>query len=234
MEDPLCQTGDLSAALRADAAAAQAMPGFALIETMLWTPEGGIQHRARHMARLARSARHFGIAPVGVEAALNATCGEGPQRVRLTVNAAGDAAVTAAPFTPLAPGTRWRVALHPRRLDAADPWLRHKTTRRALYDEARAGLPDGIDEVLFLNGGGALCEGTITNVYADFGDGILVTPPRACGLLPGIGREALIAARRARVARLTTGDLADARALFVGNALRGLIPAELVRSDAAP
>jgi 4-amino-4-deoxychorismate lyase len=72
-----------------------------------------------------------------------------------------------------------------------------------------------------------LCEGTITNIYVDPGDGILITPPRACGLLPGIGREVLIAARRARVGRLTPEDLASAKVVYVGNALRGLIPVDL-------
>lgn len=202
---------------------------FALIETMLWTPGTGIRHRARHMARLARSARHFGIDPSGASAALDAAiAGDGPLRVRLTLGVNGAAHVTVTPFAPLPSGAVWRVAIHPERLDAADPWLAHKTTRRALYDAARANLPDGLDEVVFLNRGGAVAEGAITNVYVDPGDGILRTPPRACGCLPGIGREALIAARRARPARLTVDDMRGAHALFVGNALRGLIRAELV------
>ncbi|MFD0859236.1 aminotransferase class IV family protein [Roseovarius aquimarinus] len=205
-------------------------PDFALIETMLWTPEGGVRHRARHMARLARSARHFGIDPGGAAALLDGIAGDGPLRLRLTVNAQGEAQLVSAPFLPLGPEARWRVAIHPERLDAADPWLAHKTTRRALYDAARTDLPEGIDEYLFLNRDGALAEGAITTVYADPGDGILRTPPRACGCLPGIGREVLIAARRARPARLTPEDLASARALYVGNALRGLIRAELVSS----
>ncbi len=206
-------------------------PAFALIETMLWSPNAGIAHRARHMARLARSARHFGIVPIGVEAALASICATTPQRVRLTVDVAGRASATCAPFQPIAPGTLWRVAIHPQRLGPDDTWLRHKTTRRALYDAARASLPDGVDEYIFLNTGGALCEGTITNVYLDPGDGTLITPPRACGLLPGIGREVLIASRRARVARLSPEDITSAKAFYVGNALRGLIPADLILSS---
>ncbi|MFX0544053.1 aminotransferase class IV family protein [Roseovarius sp. S1116L3] len=205
-------------------------PDFALIETMLWTPEGGVRHRARHMARLGRSARHFGIAPAGVEDALDAVSGPARLRLRLTVDAEGRASLDATPFTPMPPGTRWRLAIHPERLEASDPWLAHKTTRRALYDTARAALPEGIDEYLFLNQGGALAEGTITNVYVDPGDGILLTPPRACGCLPGIGREVLIAERRARPARLTPTDLETARGVYVGNALRGLIPAMIASS----
>lgn len=212
MESPLCPPTD---------------PGFCLIETMLWTPEGGVQHRARHLRRLARTARDFGIAPHGVDAALDAVRADGPQRLRLTVDAQGAADVAGADFAPLPADAIWRVAFHPERLRADDPWLRVKTTRRTLYDRARAALPEGVDEWIFLNTGGALCEGTITNLYIERG-GMLLTPPRACGCLPGIGREVLIAARRARPQRLTPDDLRAADAIYVGNALRGLIRARLV------
>nr|WP_309502087.1 aminotransferase class IV family protein [uncultured Roseovarius sp.] len=212
MEDTLCPPAD---------------PGFRLIETMLWTPQDGVQHRARHLRRLARTARRFAIVPRGLEAALAAVRGDGPQRVRLTVDSDGAAEVEQAPFAPLAPGTRWRVAVHPERVSASDPWLGVKTTRRALYDRARAALPEGVDEWIFLNTGGAVCEGTITNVYVAR-DGMLLTPPRACGCLPGIGREVLIAARRAKPQRLGLDDLRGAAEIHVGNALRGLIRAELV------
>ncbi len=214
MEKPLCAPADR---------------GFALIETMLWMPGKGVAHRARHMARLRRSARALGIAPQGVDAALDSITGDGPLRLRLTVDTVGQATVTATVFQPLDPGAGWRVAIHPQWLDPADPWLRHKSTQRALYDKARADLPSGIDEWIFLNTGGALCEGAITNLYIDTGD-TLLTPPRACGLLPGIGREVLIAEGRARPMRLTPQDIKDARAFYVGNALRGLIRAELVQS----
>ena len=88
-------------------------------------------------------------------------------------------------------------------------------------------MPADVDELIYLNGAGHVCEGTITNVFADLGQG-LVTPPISDGLLPGVLRASLIAEGHAREAVLTPGDLAGARALYVGNALRGLIPARLV------
>lgn len=215
MENPLCPPADR---------------GFALIETMLWAPGAGIAHRPRHMARLRRSARALGIVPQGVDPALDNVTGDGPLRLRLTVDAAGQPSVTATVFQPLDPQTRWRVAIHPHRLDPGDLWLRHKTTQRALYDSARADLPPDIDEWIFLNKGGAVCEGTITNLYIDRSE-ILLTPPRACGLLPGIGREVLIATHRARPAHLTLEDITKAKNLYVGNALRGLIRADLTHSS---
>ena len=56
---------------------------------------------------------------------------------------------------------------------------------------------------------------------------MLLTPPLACGLLPGVLRARLLREGRAREAVLRPADLA-ARRLFVGNSLRGLIPARLV------
>ena len=170
--------------------------------------------------------------PQGVAASLDAVAADTPLRLRLrlTVDAAGEARLAQTPFQVCGLDTHWRVAIHPACLDPSDPWLRHKTTRRALYDRARANLPPGIDEWIFLNTDGALCEGTITNIYVREGD-ILLTPPRACGLLPGIGREVLIAEGQARPARITPEDIGAGRILHVGNALRGLIRAELVETS---
>jgi 4-amino-4-deoxychorismate lyase len=200
--------------------------GFRLIETMLWTPEGGFQRGDVHRKRLAFAARRLGIAPVGVEAALAAFTADGPQRVRLTVDAEGTPEITHAPYTPLPEGTVWRLAVAETRLDADDPWLGVKTTQRQLYDRDRAAMPADVDELIYLNGAGHVCEGTITNVFADLGQG-LVTPPISDGLLPGVLRSSLICAGKVRIQHLTLDDLLNARAIYVGNSLRGLITSVL-------
>ena len=83
------------------------------------------------------------------------------------------------------------------------------------------------DEVILLNERGEVCEGTITNIFADPGDGVLLTPAPACGLLPGVLRGELLDGGRAREAVLGPADLMDAKGVFVGNSLRGLVPARL-------
>ena len=201
-------------------------PDFRLIETMLWTPEGGFQRGDVHRKRLAFAAGRLGIAPVGVDAALEAFTAEGPQRVRLTVDASGGTDITHAPFAPLPEGTVWRLAVAEARLDADDPWLGVKTTQRHLYDRDRAALPTGVDELIYLNHAGHVCEGTITNIFADLGSG-LVTPPISDGLLPGVLRSSLICAGKVRMKHLTLDDLHNAQAIWAGNSLRGLIPAVL-------
>lgn len=199
-------------------------PDLRLIETLGWDGARFIR-LDRHLARLATSAARLGFAhdPKAVAAALATITGPGPLRVRLTLAQDGRAEVT---HGPLAPNPAlWHVALAETRLDVGDPWLGLKTTRRQLYDRDRAALPAGIDEWLYANQQGELCEGTITNIFFDLGTG-LCTPPLACGLLPGCLRAELLDTGAAREVVLTLDDLPRAR-LWVGNSLRGLIPARL-------
>lgn len=202
--------------------------GTRLIETFGWWPGQGVPRRARHLARMARSAASLGFAfdhaqAEGCVASLRA---DGPRRCRLTLGAAGDLALETGPL-PRPPSRPWRVAIHPERLRAGDPWLRHKTSNRALYDRARAALPDGVDEWLFLNERGELCEGTTTNLFVTLPDGARVTPPLASGLLPGVLRAELLHSG-AVAERTVTPDMLRGAALTLGNALRREIPAQLV------
>ena len=106
--------------------------------------------------------------------------------------------------------------------------LRLKTTRREVYETARAEYPASeADEVLLLNERREVCEGTITSVFLDDGSGTLRTPPISCGLLAGVLRTELICQRRARVGRISVTDLTAGK-LYMGNSLRGLIPARLI------
>lgn len=202
----------------------RAPAGLRLIETLRWEPETGAARRVRHLARLDAGCAALGIArlPGEAEALLDAVTGPAALRLRLTVGLDGRAELTQAPLPPAKP--LWRVAIAPARVDSASPWLRLKTTERALYDTARAALPEGVDELIFLNERGELAEGTITNLFVARGDGLL-TPPLAAGCLPGVLRAELLAGGRAREAMLHPEDLSEG--LFLGNALRGLIPATL-------
>jgi 4-amino-4-deoxychorismate lyase len=76
--------------------------------------------------------------------------------------------------------------------------------------------------VIFLNERGEVCEGTITSLFFDRGQGMR-TPPLASGLLPGVLRAELGCPEEV----LRAGELPSVR-LWVGNALRGLIPAVFI------
>ncbi len=199
-----------------------------LIETFGWQPGHGALRLDRHLERMRRSAAELGFA-FDRDRALETVAGleaPVPQRCRLTLGRDGGMELT---LTPLGetPG-QWRVMVAQTRLDPNDPWLRHKTTRRALYDRTRAALPGGIDEALFVNSRGELCEGTISNLFLTRQDGRVLTPALSCGVLPGVLRQEMLERGAAQEAVLTLEDLRCARALHLGNALRGLIAARLV------
>lgn len=207
------------------------MSDFSLIETLRWEPEAGFIRLRLHLARLERSARRIGFpVPRAAAEALEEAVRDAaaPLRVRLTFDANGRIEVTSAPFVPLAPDTIWRVKLATRRLDSSDRLLRIKTTRREVYETARAEYAAAdADEVLMLNEKDEVCEGTITSVFLDDGSGILRTPPISCGLLAGVLRTELICQRKARVGRIGLADVAAGK-LYMGNSLRGLISAMLL------
>ncbi|MBN8630568.1 MAG: aminotransferase class IV [Rhodobacterales bacterium] len=166
-----------------------------------------------HAARLRRSAEMLGWScPEAVPSGP-----AHPARLRLTLDREGLVDWTFAALPAAKP--EWRIGLAQERLRSDDPWLRVKSTRREVYDRARATLPEGLDEVLFLNERGEVCDGSITTVFFDRGQGMR-TPPLACGVLPGVLRAEIDCPEDI----LHAGDLPDVR-LWVGNALRGLIAA---------
>ncbi len=121
-------------------------------------------------------------------------------------------------------------------VDARDWRLRHKTTDRAFYDDARTAAvrDDDVAELLFVDPAGWLAEGSFTTLYV-LRSGRLLTPPLHRGVLPGVLRAHLLAQGRAVEADLSPADFIDAGdvgAAFVGNALRGLMRAR--SSERAP
>ena len=196
--------------------------GFGVIETFGW--DGARFPRlSLHLARLGRTclALGIGLEPMEVMVRLDALPSAGPLRVRVLVDRQGGVAVSHAPLVAVA--GPWRVVVAEGRLASGDPWLRVKTTERARYDAARAALPPGVDEVIFVNERSKVCEGTITNLFFDLGAG-LCTPPLSCGLLPGVLRQEMLEAGLCREEALDHSALKEA-GLWLGNSLRGLIPA---------
>jgi 4-amino-4-deoxychorismate lyase len=192
--------------------------GLRLIETMFWDAVD-IRHWDLHMARMSHGATLLGWT-WDVDAAL-AAINQLPRveqaRVRLTLEADGRFEATQTPMPVFA--ACWTVVTATERLLSSDPWLRIKSSRRDVYDRARAALPSHADEVIFLNERGEVCDGSITTVFFDRGHGMR-TPPLSCGVLPGVLRAELACREEVLMAR----DLPQMR-LWVGNALRGLIPA---------
>ena len=117
-------------------------------------------------------------------------------------------------------------AVLPLPLDAGDWRLAHKTSERWIYEAGlRAARAAGAAEALLLRDDGLITEGCFTNIFVERA-GLLLTPPVALGLLPGVLRRHLIDEGRAVEAELRLADLAGG--VFIGNALRGLLPALLL------
>lgn len=196
-----------------------------IIETFGWHPGEGIRRLPRHLARLERTARQLGFLhdPAKVARGIAGIAGDGPLRIRMTLDARGGVEVTTADLTST---SVWRVQVSAVRMTSLDPFLRIKTTERGGYDAARAVLPDGVQDAILLNENNEICESTFANIFLKRGN-VFLTPPYDVGLLPGILREEMIEDGLAIEARLMLPDLAEGT-LFLGNSLRGLIPVQLV------
>jgi len=206
---------------------------FELLETLAWQPETGFALLERHLERLTNSAAYF-CYPCDVEAmkqTLNDAIADAtmPQRVRLVLDQDGQAKAEAVELSPLNDHGMLNFTLSDQRIERDNPFVYHKTTNRAFYDDERIrqqGLT-GADEVVFLNDAGELTEGSISNLFVER-DGLLLTPPVACGLLDGTLRRELIDSGRATEVPLTPADLDTAHQIFLGNSVRGLMPAKRV------
>ena len=216
--------------IKGDFVRQSAAAAYDLIETMRFDPEQGIALLELHLARIGQSAADLGFAfdRHATRNHIHATCFEleHPAKIRLMLARSGATSLEAAPLPPVAEEPVLCGVL-PLPLDTADTRLRYKTSDRALYDLALAtARTAGAGEALFVRDDGLLTEGSYTNVFVEGADGVLLTPPAALGLLPGVLRRSLIEADRAREANLTLDDLAGG--FFVGNALRGLMKATLL------
>jgi para-aminobenzoate synthetase / 4-amino-4-deoxychorismate lyase len=203
--------------------------GFDLIETMRFDPDVGVPRLERHLERIKASAAELGFSfdRHDTRNRIQALCFEleGPTKLRLMLARRGEISLETAPLPELLNGAADCVAL-PLPVVPGDWRLRHKTTDRGFHTEALAAAQErGAREAVFVRDDGLVTEGSYTNVFVERG-GKLLTPPAALGLLPGILRAELIDEGRAVEAELTLDDLANG--FFIGNALRGLLPARLM------
>jgi para-aminobenzoate synthetase/4-amino-4-deoxychorismate lyase len=201
-------------------------PPIDLIETMRFDPQEGIIELDRHLRRLGEAARALGFA-FDRHAARNEL-----QAATFGRRQAGMARMLLSPSGTVAVELRAirepdelpvPVAVCALPVDPDDYRLRYKTTDRAFYDDARRA--GGGYETLFVDREGQLTEGTFTSIFVERGEKLL-TPPGSRGLLPGILRAKLLDEGRAKEAELTPADLAGG--FYIGNMVRGLIPARLI------
>ncbi|BCS55224.1 aminodeoxychorismate synthase component I [Geobacter sp. SVR] len=196
---------------------------FQLIESLRHDDDGYLL-LDRHLQRLAQSAAYLGyrfeeeplrrrLSELGLELS-------GVNKVRILLDQNGNTTVESQAIDDLgqaAPPAP--IALAGQRVNARDPFLYHKTTRRAIFDSARQEHPDCYD-VILLNQQDQLTEGSFNTLVISQG-GELLTPALECGLLPGVLRAELLAVGAIREAVLTAEDLKRAERIWLLNSVRG-------------
>lgn len=207
-------------------------PPFEVLETMRWTPDDGVALLDYHLARLQRSASYFDY-PLEMEAvyqcldAVSQRLPRQPHKLRLLLDRRGAVTVEsyALAVEASAVSNPIEVAMATSPVDTSDPFLYHKTTHRAVYEQARAAHPEADDVVLY-NERGEVTESTIANVVVEV-DGVFYTPPVECGLLAGTYRAWLIDQGRLQERVLLVDDLRESEGLYLINAVRGMYPVRL-------
>lgn len=205
---------------------------FHLFETMLLDASGSIQFMTEHLNRLASSAEFLGFSfdRRSAQVALSAVAAahQGPRRVRLQLNRDGGLSHQIKPLSDgmIGGSESVRLVIADTLVDSGDLFLCHKTSHRAVYDQALVEVPKGT-EPLLVNELGHITESAIANIVYEI-DGQLYTPPVTDGLLPGILRAVLLERGEIRERSLSITELDDVGAWWLINALRGWREAKLV------
>ena len=154
------------------------------------------------------------------------------QHMRLTLDPDGVFDLTTQNYAKL---RHPKIAVSEHRLSKQVQDSRHKISRRSFYDGERERLNAllGADEVIFLNEDNKICEGSFTSIFIEK-DGKLLTPKLSEGILPGILRASLLKTGQAEEADIFEIDILTADVIYIGNSLRGLMTASLVKTPKAP
>jgi para-aminobenzoate synthetase/4-amino-4-deoxychorismate lyase len=196
---------------------------FSLIESLRFDCHGYLLLE-RHLQRLAESAAYFGFS-LDSDALRNRLLDFGKglsavHKVRVLLAADGDFTVESQPVMyPAGVAIAAEIALSDQRVNSADTFLYHKTTRRTLYDEQLRAHP-GCYDVIFLNERNEITEGSYNTIVMSL-KGELLTPALDCGLLPGVLRQELLEVGAVREAVLTLEDLRVSDAVWLVNSVRG-------------
>ena len=203
---------------------------FELLESILW--HDGYCRLSMHLERMELSAGYFdfNFDRSAIMAALEDAARQFAQinriKVRMTIDRSGKIEITHSSAAENRPGN---VVLSPIRTLSGDRFLRHKTTRRRLYDQQyQWARTQGFVEVLFLNERQEVTEGAISNIFIEK-EGRWLTPPITSGALPGVYRRHLLETKTGAEERvLYLRDLLSADAVHLCNSVRGLTEIKVV------
>lgn len=211
-------------------------PDFSVLETIGWTPGEGFSLLEEHLERMRASASYFDypfIRSQAIEAlekaAKNSELPPQSLRIRLLLGRTGDLQVETYPFLREEHPPKITLKLARTPIEPGNPFLYHKTTQRGMYQDARAGITD-CDDVILYNEKAEITETSIANLVFEL-EGDLVTPPVNCGLLPGTLRARLLAEGQVKERTVLVSDLPRCTRLWLINSLRGWREAVLVQDN---
>lgn len=220
-----------------DLSRSDARHGYGLFETIR-VKEGRPLRLPLHLARLERGAAFLGMEPPPGQEALEAFLG---QRTQVFGMASGVLRLYAVDHSLIASVLAFSPELRNwTSVDLADSVVRYSASplhrfKTLAYLEnrvlAREARERDLFEVIALNEMGELTDGSRTTLFL-VEEGRILTPPASSGALPGVAREAILGADLAREASLTPEDLLACEAMFLTNALQGMIPVHSFRGRA--
>ncbi len=200
---------------------------FSLIESMRC--EGGkCLLLPLHLERLQGSAEYFGFRfprtelLEAIESAVRESSDRGASKLRLELSRDGSWTLSELEVLEEEPEIS-RAMLWPEPVQSNDRFLRHKTTRRALYNyAAQVSHQRGYVDAIFQNERGIVTEGAISNIVVKHGD-CWLTPPVDAGVLPGVYRTSLLKRMpEIQVVEFSVEQLLGADEVWLTNAVRGM------------
>jgi para-aminobenzoate synthetase/4-amino-4-deoxychorismate lyase len=200
---------------------------FSLIESMRC--EGGkCLLLPLHLERLQNSADYFGFRfprtelTAAIESAVRESSDRRASKLRLELRRDGSWTLSKLGLLEDEPALL-RAILWPEPVQSGDRFLRHKTTRRALYNHAaQVSHERGYIDAIFQNERGIVTEGAISNIVVKHGD-CWLTPPVDAGVLPGVYRTSLLKRMpEIQVVEFSVEQLLGADEVWLTNAVRGM------------
>ncbi len=207
---------------------------FSLIESILYS-QGRFWLLSYHLRRLKDSCQYFDISlDLGylrkkLLSLSQRLSQKKKYKIRVLVDTQGSFRISCSPLKEVK--TEVLVKLSSKKTDPSDIFLYHKTTQRAFYEEERKkALSEGFFEVIFTNKRGELTEGSISNIFV-VNKNKIYTPSLSSGLLPGVLREHLLKTKKVQEKVLYLKDIFEAKEVFIGNSLRGLLKAKIILEE---
>jgi len=181
-----------------------------------------------HLRRLQKSATYFDFA-INIETIKSAlqkkarTYHSGKWKVRLLVQMNGELTIDMDKLAPTT--TTVEVALAKEPIHKDNLFLYHKTTNRVVYEYHKEIALDYFD-VLLWNEEQEVTEFTAGNIVVER-DGVFITPPISCGLLPGTYREELVRKGSVIEQKVMVNELTQFDHIWFVNSVREWIPVTL-------